>query len=113
VFVFAIVIVQALAKDFLVRIMALEELDFADGWHRLLAIIQPEKGRFAVYLLLKLVLSVAAAILFPIIAIIPTLFVVIPGVVAVVAAKASGLGLNVTRIGLAIILGSVLLLVRI
>lgn len=113
VFVLAIVIVQALAKDFLVPIMALEDLDFADGWHRLLAIIQPEKGRFAVYLLLKLVLSIAAAILLTIIAIIPTLFVVIPGVVAVVAAKASGLGLNVTSISLAIILGSVLLLVLI
>ena len=71
VFGLTVAVVQALARDFLVPIMALEDLDFADGWHRLLGMIQPEKGRFAVYLLLKLVLSIAAAIVFGIIAIIP------------------------------------------
>ena len=109
VFALTTVVVHALAKDFLVPIMALEGLDFADGWHRLLAMMRREKGRFAVYLLLKFVLSIAAGILFSIIAIIPLLFVVVPGVVAVVAGKAAGMGWNVTTISLAIILGSVLL----
>ena len=113
VFALAIAAVQALAKDFLVPIMALEDLDFADGWHRLLTMIGPEKGWFAVYLMLKLVLSIAAAILFAIIAIVPTLFVVVPGVVAVVAGRAAGMGWNVTTISLAIILGTVLLLLLI
>jgi hypothetical protein len=89
--------------------MALENLDFAEGWHRLLAMIRLEKGRYAVYLLLKLVLSIAAAILFGIISIVPILFVVVPGVVAILAGKAAGMGLNVTTISLAIIFGSVLL----
>ena len=113
--VFALVaaVVQVLARDFLVPIMALEDLGFADGWHRLRAIIRPEKGRFAVYLLLKLVLSIAAAILFGIIAIIPTLFVAVPGVVAVLAGYAVGLGWNVTTISLAIIFGTLLLLLLI
>jgi len=113
--VFALVaaVVQVLAKDFLVPIMALEDLDFADGWHRLLAMIRPEKGRYVVYLLLKLVLSIAAAILFGIIAIIPALFVVVPGVVAVLAGKAAGMGWSVTTISLAIIFGTVLLLLLI
>ena len=109
VFVLAIAVVQVLAKDFLVPIMALEDLDFADGWHRLLATIRPEKGRFVVYLLLKLVLSIAAGILFSIVAIIPVLFVMIPAVVAVVAGKAAGIGWDVTTISLVIILGTVLL----
>jgi hypothetical protein len=108
VFVLTAAVIQALAKDFLVPIMALEGLDFADGWHHLLAMIRPEKGRFAVYLLLKLVLSIAAHILFSIIAIIPALLVIVPGVVAVVAGKAAGMGWNVTTISLAIIVGSVL-----
>ena len=96
VFVLAAAVVQVLAKDFLVPIMALEDLDFADGWHRLLAMIGLEKGRYAVYLLLKLVLSIAAAILFGIIAIIPALFVVVPAVVAVLAGRAAGMGWSVT-----------------
>jgi uncharacterized membrane protein YbhN (UPF0104 family) len=59
------------------------------------------------------VLSIAAAILFSINAIIPALFVVVPGVVAVVAAHEAGMGWNVTTISLAIILGAVLLLLLI
>jgi len=111
--VLAAVVVQFLAKDFLVPIMALENLDFADGWHRLLEMIRPEKGRFALYLLMKLVLSIAAAILFSIIAIAPALLVVIPAVVAVVVGKVVGMGWSVTTISLAIIFGTLLLLVLI
>jgi hypothetical protein len=110
VFVLTAVVVQVLAKDFLVPIMALEDLDFADAWHRLLEMIGREKGRYAVYLLLKLVLSIAAAILFGILAVIVTLIVVIPGAAAVLAAHLAGLGWNVNTISLAIIFGTVLLL---
>ena len=109
VFVLAAIVVQVLARDFLVPIMALEDLDFADGWHRLLAILRPEKCPFAVYLLLKLVLSIAAGILFTILAIVPVLLIAIPVVVAVVAGRAAGLGWSVTTISLAIVLGTVLL----
>jgi hypothetical protein len=109
VFALLAVVVQALAKDFLVPIMALEDLDFADGWHRLLALIRPEKGRFAIYLLLKVVLAIMAGILFSIVAIIPALIVVIPAVVVVVAGAAAGMGWNVTTISLAIIFGTLLL----
>jgi len=112
-FVLAVAVIQALAKDFLVPIMAIEGLDFADGWRRLLAMIGLEKGRFAIYLLLKLVLAIAAGILFTIVAIVPALLVFVPGVIAVVAGRAAGLGWNVTTISLAIIFGSVLLLVLI
>ncbi|MGA9903428.1 MAG: hypothetical protein WA718_03520 [Terriglobales bacterium] len=113
VFVLAAAVVQVLAKDFLVPIMALDNLDFADGWHRLLAMIRPEKARFAVYLLLKIVLSIAAAILFGILALMPVLFVAVPTALVVLAGKAAGLGLTVTTISLAIIFGTVLLLLLI
>jgi len=113
VFVLAAAVVQVLAKDFLVPIMALEDLDFADGWHRLLAMIRPEKGRYAVYLLLKLVLSIAAAILFGIIALIPALFIFVPAAAVVIAGHVAGMGWNVTTISLAIIFGTLLLLLLI
>jgi len=113
VFALTAAVVQVLAKDFLVPIMALDDLDFADGWHRLLAMIRPEKGRYAVYLLLKLVLSIAAAILFGIIAIVPALFIFLPAAVAVIAGHEAGMGWSVTTISLAIIFGTVLLLLLI
>ena len=105
--------VQLLAKDFLVPIMALEEVDFADGWSRLMGLIRPEPGKYAVYLLLKIVLALAAAIIFSIIAIIPALFIVIPAVVAAFAAHAAGVGWNVTTVSLAVIVGTLLLFVLI
>ena len=107
-FVLAIAVIQALAKDFLVPIMALEDLDFADGWRRLLAMIRLEKGRFAIYLLLKLVLAIAAGILFTIVAIVPGLLIFVPAAIAVVAGHEAGLGWSVTTISLAIIFGSLL-----
>jgi len=90
VFVLIAAVVHVLARDFLVPIMALENLDFADGWHRLLTMIRPEKGRYAVYLLLKLVLSIAAGILFGIIALLPGLLVFVPAALAVVAGHTAG-----------------------
>lgn len=106
----AAAVVQVLAKDFLVPIMALEGLDFADGWSRLLALIRVEPGRYAVYVLLKIVLAIAAAILFGIIAIIPGIAVVVPAVVLVIAAHAAGMGWNVTTISITVIVGTVFLL---
>jgi len=111
VFVLIAAVVHVLARDFLVPIMALENLDFADGWHRLLTMIRPEKGRYAVYLLLKLVLSIAAGILFGIIALLPGLLVFVPAALAVVAGHTAGMGWSVTTISLAIIVGTLLLLV--
>ncbi|MFI5114441.1 MAG: hypothetical protein ACHP7J_04790 [Terriglobales bacterium] len=110
IFALAAAVVQVLAKDFLVPLMALENLDFADGWSRLLAMIRPEPGKYAVYLLLKLVLGIAAAILFGLISIIPALVLVIPGVVVVLLGRAAGLGWNVTTISLAVIFGTLLVL---
>jgi hypothetical protein len=109
VFLLTTIVVQMLAKDFLVPIMALEGLDFADGWHHLLTIVRREKGRFAGYLLLKLVLSIAAGILFSIIAVIPLLLVIVPGAVAVAVGWAAGMAWSVTTITLVIVFGSTLL----
>ena len=106
-------VVQVLAKDFLVPVMALENLDFADGWSRLLGLVRVEPGKFAVYIVLKIVLWIAAAILFGIIAIIPALVVVIPSAAVVLAAKAAGLGWTVATVSLAVIFGVLAILLLI
>ena len=111
VFVLLAAAVKLLAKDFLVPIMALEDVDFADGWSRLLALIRPEPGKYVVYLLLKIVLAIAAAVLFGIVTLIPILLLVLPAVFAVFAGYKAGLGWNVTTVSLAIIFGTMLLVV--
>jgi hypothetical protein len=108
--VLLLVAIQTLARDFLVPIMALENLDFADGWSRLIRLIRAEPGRYAVYLLLKLVLIIAAWILFSIIAIIPALIVIVPSVIVVAAGVAAGLSWTVTTVSLAVIFGAIALL---
>jgi hypothetical protein len=109
IFALAAAIAQVLAKDFLVPIMALENLDFADGWSRLFAMMRPELGKYVVYLLMKFVLSIAAAILFSIAAIIPVLIVALPSVLIVVAAKAAGMGWNAASVSLVIIFGTMVI----
>ena len=113
VLIFALVaaVVQALAKDFLVPIMALEDLNFADGWSRLFGLMRAEPSKYALYLLLKLVLAIAAAILFGIITIIPVLVVIIPIVIGVVVGIAAGLTWNVATVSLAVIFGTIAFLV--
>jgi hypothetical protein len=110
VFALVAIVVQMLAKDFLVPVMALEGLDFADGWSRLLAMIQTEPGKYAVYVLLKIVLLIAAGILFSILAIGPGIVVGIPAVALFFIGKAAGLSWNVITISLTVIVGTVLLL---
>jgi len=68
VFIVAAIVVQVIGQRFLVPIMALEDLDFADGWHRLLAILGARRD-FRRYLS-QLVLSIAAGIIFSILAVI-------------------------------------------
>jgi hypothetical protein len=107
-FLLVAVAVQMLAKDFLVPIMALDDVDFADGWSRLLALIRPEPGNYAVYLLLKFVLGIAAAILFGILALIPAIVIILPAVLVVVAVHSAGVGWSVATVSLAVTLGTFL-----
>lgn len=101
----ALTAIQISAKDFLVPIMALEGLDFADGWSRLIGMIRAEPGRYVVYILLKFALLIAAGILFTIVAMIPALIIIIPTVLIVIAGVAAGLTWNVATISLAVIFG--------
>jgi hypothetical protein len=105
-----VAVVQMLAKDFLVPIMALEDLDFADAWSRLIGLMRVEPSKYVVYMLLKVALAIAAAILFGIVAIIPALVVIVPSVIVVVAGVAAGLTWNVTTVSLGVIFGSMALL---
>ncbi|MGA9529314.1 MAG: hypothetical protein WBS24_14460 [Terriglobales bacterium] len=108
VFILLAAAVQLLSKDFLVPIMALEDVDFANGWSRLLIMMRPEPGRYVVYLLLKVVLAIAAAVIFGILTLVPIVVLVVPAALAVFAGYKAGIGWNVTTVSLAIVFGTML-----
>jgi len=89
-------LVATLAKDFVIPLMAVENLRATEAWRRFLPMLGSEKGSYAVYILMKIVLSVGSAILFGIVNVFAFLFLLIPlgviGVVVFLIARAAGLG---------------------
>ncbi|MGH9669594.1 MAG: DUF7544 domain-containing protein [Terriglobales bacterium] len=113
----AVLIAAALAgvftKDFVVPLMALEELSALQAWRRLLPMLQSEKGPYAGYIGMKIVLAIGSAILFGILSLLALLIVLIPLVILgiLVGVLAVGLGLtwNPLTIVLAVLVGAALL----
>jgi hypothetical protein len=103
--------VWLLGKDFMAPIMAVENLDFADAWSHLLTMMKKEKGAYAGYIAMKIVLAVAAGILFGIAIFLVILFIALPfgiaGAIAVVAGKTAGLTWTVGTVTLAIVVGTI------
>ena len=107
--IFALAVVALLSKDFMAPVMAMENLGFADAWRYLLAMLKREKGAYAGYVGMKIVLAIAAGIIFGIIGFFIMLMILIPfgvvGVMAVLAGKAAGLTWTVGTVTLAVVVG--------
>jgi hypothetical protein len=58
--------------------MAFEEVGALEGWQRLLGIMGAEKGAYALYVLMKIVLSFGSAIIFTVVNLIVILILLIP-----------------------------------
>lgn len=104
-FVLFNVLVDFFSKDFVVPLMAAENLGVWDAWRRLLPMVGAEKSAYAGYALMKIVLAVGSAILFGIVNLIVLLALLIPLAVAgglgVFAWKALGLEWNLYVAGAA------------
>ncbi len=114
-FVICLLVVTVLSKDFVVPQMALEDISAFEAWRRLLPMLSQEKGGYAGYLGMKIVMALGAAVMVGIASVIVFLLLLIPvgglGVVAVLAGKAAGLSWNLYTITLAVVVGSVALAV--
>ncbi len=102
-------VVFVFAKDFVVPIMALENLSTTDAWDRLLPMLRVEKAAYTVYVLMKMVLAMGSAIAFGILNLLVILALAIPMAIAGVAlffiGKAAGLSWNPATIGIVVLLG--------
>lgn len=106
-------LVGVFTKDFVVPLMALEELSAIEAWRRLLPMLKSEKGSYAGYIGMKIVLAIASGILFGILSLFALLLVLIPlvilGIVGGVLAVALGLTWNPLNIVLAVLAGAALI----
>jgi len=104
-------VVKVLTKDFVVPQMALEDVGAIEAWRRLLKMIESEKGGYAGYLGMKIVMALGAAMILAIIATIIIVILLIPvggiGVIAVLLGKSAGLTWNLYTISLTVIVGTI------
>jgi hypothetical protein len=114
-FVLIGLVVQVFTKDFVVPQMALEGIGPLETWRRLLPMLNSEKGGYAGYIGMKVVMALGAAVVLGIVTLIVIVVLLIPfgglGVVAILAGKAAGLGWNLYTISVAVVAGSILLAV--
>ncbi len=94
----ALAIVHVLTKDFVIPQMALEGIGAIEAWRRLWSMIRADKGGYAGYIGIKIVLAIVAGILVAIASIFLTLLIALPaaGVVlaSILAGKTAGLTWN-------------------
>jgi hypothetical protein len=111
-FFVAAAVVHVVTKDFVVPQMALEHIGAIEGWRRLWPMIQAEKGGYAAYVGMKIVLAIGAGIVIGLATLILVFVLAIPlvslGVIAVITGKTAGLTWNVFTITAAIVGGCIL-----
>ena len=108
-------VIQVMTKDFVVPQMALEGIDAFEGWRRFLPQVKAEKGGYAGYIGMKIVLAIGAAVALGIITIVGIVVLLIPfGVVGgagILAGWAMGLTWNVYTIAAAVLYGCIVVAV--
>jgi hypothetical protein len=113
IFVFGLALIFVLTKDFVVPQMALEDIGVMEGWRRLWSMIKAEKGGYAAYIGMKIVMAIAAGIMVFMVTLIVGLIIAIPtiglSILAVLTGKSAGLTWNAYTITLAVVVGCVLL----
>jgi hypothetical protein len=106
-------VISVMTKDFVVPQMALEDISAMEGWRRLWLWIKYEKGGYAGYIGMKIVLAIGAAVALAIVTLIAVLILLIPiggvGFAAVLGGKAAGWTWNPYTITLAVIFGCIAL----
>ena len=110
-FVLLTLLVHVLAKDFVVPLMALDDLDWSDAWQRFLAMVKAEKGGYAGYIGMKVLLAIAAGIIVGVIGFFIAFIFILPVVLAFLIPTirgGPGITWNVYTITVAVVVGIVM-----
>jgi hypothetical protein len=113
-FALVMLVIQVLAKDFVIPLMALDDVGVMEGWRRFFAMMKGDPWAYTGYLGMKVILAIGAAVMFGILSSIVVVLTLIPvaivAFVAVILVKAAAIGWNVFTVT-ALIVAGVLLLV--
>ena len=113
VFVVVAGVIALFAKDFCIPIMAMENVGVLKAWRRLLPMLAADKLAFAGYVLMKIVLAIAATIIVGITTLLIFLVLLIPlGIAALIiffGGKAMGLTLDAATISILALFGGIIL----
>ena len=108
-FVLILLLVHVMTKDFVVPQMALENLSAVEGWRRLWSWLQAEKGGYAGYIGMKIVLAIGVGVFLAIVSMIVLLALLIPvagiSIVAALIGATAGLTWNFFTITLVVFAG--------
>ncbi len=111
----AMMLISLAARDFVVPVMGIENVGVMEGWRRALAMMRGQKGAYAFYVLIKVGLGMAAAVVFGIVGVIVFLTLLIPAGIAAVGvvllAMAGGMTWNPYTIAAAVAAGALGILV--
>jgi hypothetical protein len=110
-------IISLFTKDFVVPVMALEDRGAVDGWRQLFPMLGPEKGGYAFYVIMKIVLAIGCALVFGIIEFMVVFMLIIAvglaGVAIFLIAMGAGATWNPLTIALTVVAGGAVLLLLI
>jgi hypothetical protein len=111
----SVAVIAVMTKDFVVPYMVVENVTTMEGWRRFWPALKAEQGGYAGYIGMKIVLAIAAGIIFTIISVLVFLILAVPlviaGVMVGVVAAAAGLAWNPITITLAAVAFIILLAV--
>ena len=111
-FAMVMLLIHVLAKDFVVPLMAVDDVGVLEGWRRLFAMMKGDPWGYVGYIAMKIILAIGAVVLFGILSVIVLVVAMIPVaifvVVVVIMVKAAALGWNAFTITAAIVAGIVL-----
>jgi hypothetical protein len=110
-----LVLIHVLTKDFVVPQMALDNTTALEGWRRLWPMMEQDKGAYAGYIGMKLVLSIAAVVVLGIVTFIVLAAVFLPvggvGVLAMLWARNAGMVWTPETVAIAVVAGVLALVV--
>jgi hypothetical protein len=112
IFLIALASVNVLTKDFVIPQMALEGVGAIEGWRRLWPMLEAEKNDYAIYIVMKIVLAIGAAIAVGIVSVIMGLLFAVPvigvAIAAVIGGKTAGWTWNAMTITAAVVAALIL-----
>ncbi len=111
----ATLVVSLAVKDWVVPLMAIENIGVLEGWRRLWPMVNVNKSAYILFVVMKALLALGSAIFFTILYVLVALMlflaVLFPGIIAALVGQAAGFTWSPATIALVSVVGGIVILV--